>query len=55
MLTITNQRLQDLYKLNDIHFNSDLALELVVNSIIEERNKQKIAQYLQLIRKSDII
>ena len=46
MLSTTYQKLEQLYKLEDLNLNSDEAVQLCVNKIIEDRTKLKIDYYL---------
>ena len=51
MLTTTYQKLEQLYKIENLNLNSDQAVQDCVNKIIEERNIEKTNLYLKKLFK----
>jgi len=50
-LSIQSRRLIDLYKLDDIEFWNDEAVQACVNKLIELETKRTIWDYLKLLKK----
>lgn len=52
-LSTRSQRLIDLYKLHDIQFSCDDAVQIVVNKLAKCNRKKLIWNYLKILKKWD--